>query len=221
VRVSRDRPGIAVALATALTGCSGGLHSSAPPVQSYVLRAVEPAPQPARASLPNASLRVLYPTAAPGLDSDHIMLLEADRRLSYYAATRWAAALPALVEQLTADTFRGTGAWRAVEDSSGVWSADYFLQLDIRRFEADYSGGSGPPVVHVVFDCTLGRRGGHDELVTSFVAQRAVIAEQNRLSAVVAAFERAADEALAEAAERSQAAIAEKSGAAAASTEVR
>jgi cholesterol transport system auxiliary component len=198
---------LALAGAAALTGCSAGLHSSAPPLQSYVLRAADPAPRAARTSVPKATLRVLYPTAAPGLDSEHIMLLQADRRLSYYAATRWAAAVPALVEQLAADTFRRTGAWRAVEDSRGVWSADYFLQLDIRRFEADYTGGSGPPVVHVTLDCTLGRRAGEEEVVASFVAERAVAAEENRLGAVVEAFEQAADGALAEATERARAAL--------------
>ncbi len=203
----KRRPGAIAACAAALTGCSAGLHSSAPPLQSYVLRAADPAPQAARTSLPKATLRVLYPTAAPGLDSEHIVLLQADRRLSYYAATRWAAALPALVEQLAADTFRRSGAWRAVEDSRGVWSADYFLQLDIRRFEADYTGGAGPPVVHVAFDCTLGRRAAEQEVVATFVAERAVDAEQNRLGAVVDAFERAADGALSEAAERAQSAI--------------
>jgi cholesterol transport system auxiliary component len=207
---------IFLAFAGILAACSGGLRSHAPPQQSYVLRAVDPPARAASVSVPRASLRVLFPTAAPGLDSEHIMLLQADRRLSYYAATRWAAALPAMVEQLTVQTFRRTGAWRAVEDSAGVWPADYFLQLDIRRFESDYTGGPGPPTVHVAFDCTLGRRSGDDELVASFVAEHAVTAEQNRMGAVVQAFERAADAALAEAAERAQAAIDEKSGAAAA-----
>jgi cholesterol transport system auxiliary component len=135
------------------------------------------------------------------------MLLESDRRLSYYAASRWAGALPSVVEQLAVDTLRRTGTWSAVEDSSGTLPADYFLQLDIRRFEADYTGGSGPPLVQVALQCTLGRRGAEQELLASFLVTRAVRADQNRLSGVVAAFEQAADAALGEMAERAHAAL--------------
>lgn len=204
----RIGPSIAPLLAMSgiLSACSSGLRSDAPPIQAYVLRAA-PGAQHVPGTAPHASLKVLYPTAAPGLDTERIVLIQSNRRLSYYAASRWAAALPTLVEQLAVDTLRRTGAWRAVEGSGGAWPADYFLQLDIRRFEADYSGGAGPPVVHVVLDCTLGRRAGEEELVASFVSERAETAARNRLGAVVAAFERAADGALAEAAERAQAEV--------------
>jgi cholesterol transport system auxiliary component len=201
---------ITLAFATLLASCSFSLRSTAPPVQSYVLRAADSPPQPAREAPGGASLRVLSPTSAPGLGSEQIMLLQSDRRLSYYAASRWAAALPSMVEQLAVDTLRRTGAWGAVEDSSGILPAEYFLQLDIRRFEADYTGGSGPPVVQVVLDCTLGHRGAEQELVASFRVARAVHADENRLGAVVAAFEQAADAALGEVAERARAAIARK-----------
>jgi len=196
-----------LAMAGTLSACVSGLRSDAPPVQAYVLRAAPGEQHSPSAAGPRASLKVLYPTAAPGLDTERIVLIQSNRRLSYYAASRWAAALPTLVEQLAVDTLRRTGAWSAVEGSGGVWPADYFLQLDIRRFEADYSSGSGPPVVHVVLDCTLGRRAGEQELVASFITERTEAAAQNRLGAVVAAFERAADGALGEAAERAQAKV--------------
>jgi cholesterol transport system auxiliary component len=206
VRRTRSAP-VVLALTSVVSGCSFGLRSNLPPVESYVLRADAPdGGAPTGVAPARASLRVLYPLAAPGLDSERIVLLESDRRLSYYAASRWATPLPALLEQLAVDTLRRTGAWSAVEDSRGVWPADYLLQLDIRRFEADYTGG-GPPVVHVVLDCTLGRRAGQDELVASFTTERTVSAAQNRVGAVVEAFERAADDALAEAAQRSRAAV--------------
>jgi len=196
-----------LAAAAVLAACSLGLRSNAPPVQSYVLRAGEAAPQPARRVRGSASLRVLYPTAASGLGSDRIVLLQSDHRLSYYAASRWAAPLPSMVEELAVDTLRRAGTWDAVEDSSGVLPAQYFLQIDIRRFEADYTGTSGPPLVQVALDCTLGHRGGEQELVASFLVARTVRASENRLGAVVAAFEQAASDALGEAAGDAQAAL--------------
>jgi len=203
------RRGLALALLPWLVACSG-LRSSAPPLQSYVLRAAPPAQRLARAAAPRVTLRVLYPTTAPGLDSEHIMLLRSDRRLSYYAASRWAARVPTVVEQLAVDTLRNTGAWAAVEDSRGTWSADYFLQLDIRRFEADDTEAGAPPLVHVTLDCTVGRRARDEEVIASFVAERAVSASENRLGAVVAAFEQAVGGALADAAVQASAAIDEK-----------
>jgi cholesterol transport system auxiliary component len=207
-----------LALASLLTACSFSLRSSAPPVETYVLRIPDYAQQPALAAPGGPSLRVLSPTAAPGLGSERIMLLQSDRRLSYYAASRWVAALPSMIEQLAVDTLRRSHTWSAVEDSSGVLPATYFLQLDIRRFEADYTEGSGPPVVQVAFQCTLGHRGAEQELVTSFLVTRTVRADQNRLGVVVAAFEQAAGAALSEVAERAHAAI-ERSGGSAATSE--
>lgn len=198
---------ITLALASLLAACSFSLRSSAPPVETYVLRAPDYAQQPALAAPGGPSLRVLSPTAAPGLDSERIMLLQSDRRLSYYAASRWAAALPSMIEQLAVDTLRRSRSWSAVEDPAGVLPADYFLQLDIRRFEADYTDGSGPPVVQVALQCTLGHRGAEHELVASFLVTRTVRADQNRLGVVVAAFDEAASAALGEVADRAHAAL--------------
>ena len=188
----------ALAATAALAGCGGGLHSDAPAVQAYVLRAAPPAVAPAADAL--ASLRLMRPYASPGLDTDRIMLLESDRRLSYYAASRWAAALPDVVESLAVDTLRASGAWSAVEDSHSSFVADYYLQITIRRFEADYTEQPAP-VVHVSLSCMLGRRADR-ELIAAFPAEASASAAANHLSSVVAAFQQAADAALAAAAAR-------------------
>ena len=78
--------------AAALAGCSGGLHSDAPATQVYVLRA---APHQQTAATPAAaSLHVNRPMAAPGLESDHIVLVQPDHKMSYYIASRWPGDLP-------------------------------------------------------------------------------------------------------------------------------
>jgi cholesterol transport system auxiliary component len=187
----------AVALLTStLAACSGGLHSDSPATQVYVLRAVAANPQ-ATLLRSTASLHVSRPMAGPGMDSDHILLVQSDHRMSYYLASRWPADLPAVIESLAVDTLRTSGEWTTVQDSGSAFSSDYLLQIVIRRFEADYSAGGRAPVVHVVLDCTVGRRTGR-EVIGSFVAEGSADAAANRLGDVVTAFEEAANHALAD-----------------------
>jgi ABC-type uncharacterized transport system auxiliary subunit len=188
-----------------LSGCSG-LHADGPPVQIYVLRATARAAEdpPPTANVP--SIQVSRVSADPGLGTQSIMLVRSDHRLDYYLGSRWAADLPDVVETLAIDTLRASGSWSAVHESPSPFLADYVLQINVRRFEADYTDGGVAPKVHVVFDCTLARRAGRD-LVTSFVAEGVAPAEENRLGSVVGAFEKAANAALTTMSDRSAAAI--------------
>lgn len=185
--------------------CASGLHSTAPASQVYLLRAPiveakERAPRPA-----TASLQVARPLAGPGLDSDHIVIVEPEHRMSYYAGSQWAVALPVLVETLVVETLRGTGAWSAVNDSEGAFASEYYLQINIRQFEAEYTADP-IPTARVSFDCALGRRTSR-ELLASFSVAGAAQANGNRVGAVVAAFEQAANAALSQLAERSALAV--------------
>ena len=145
------------------------------------------------------------PSADPGLATQLITLVRSDHRMDYYLGSRWAGDLPDVVESLAIDTLRASGAWSAVHESPSPFLADYLLQINIRRFEADYTEGGVAPKVHVVLDCTLARRIGRD-LVASFVAEGEAAATENRLSSVVSAFEKAANAALTTMADRSAAA---------------
>jgi len=192
-----------IAAAIALAGCSGGLHSDAPATQVYVMRA---APHPQAPTKPaTASLHVNRPMAAPGLDSDHLVLVQPDHKMSYYIASRWPADLPSVVESLAVDTLRTSGEWATVQDSGSAFSSDYMLQIVIRRFEADYTAGTVPEV-HVVLDCTVGRRTGR-EVISSFVAEGSAAAAANRLGDVVGAFEEAANHAMADIASHTEQAV--------------
>jgi ABC-type uncharacterized transport system auxiliary subunit len=126
--------------------------------------------------------------------------------MSYYVASRWPADLPSVVEALTVDTLRSSGAWSSVEDSASGFSSDYLLHIVIRRFEADYSAGAAAPEVHVVLDCTIGSRAGR-EVIDSFVAEGSAAAAANRLGDVISAFEQASNKALDEIAVRSAQAV--------------
>ena len=220
--------GTAIALAAATVGACSGLHSDAHPTQVYTLRALpadgssrqplsapQAAPSGAPPSTPRSpsnpaelSIRVSRPMAGPGLDTDHIVIIQSDHRMSYYTASRWAAALPDMVETLAVQTLRDTGSWTTVQGSGTLFPPDYLLQVVIRSFEADYSANAELPQAHVILDCTLGRRAGR-ELITSFVAEGSAIASANRLGPVVSAFETATNQALAQMATRTYAAVRE------------
>jgi cholesterol transport system auxiliary component len=142
-----------------------------------------------------ASLRVGHTRAGPGLDSSHIMLVQADHRMNFFAGSRWPGPTADIVEALAVETLRGSGEWSSVEDSRSPFPSDYLLQVAVRRFEADYTASGTTPEVHVALDCILGRREGRDVLAT-FVASGTARAAANRLSDVVAAFEQAVGTAL-------------------------
>ena len=182
---------VALLAAVPLAGCTF-LHSNTKPEQTYFLRAPQPA---AAAAALSSSLRVGHVTAGPGLDSPHIMLVQADHRMDFYSGSRWAAPATEVIEALTVETLRSSGVWSSVEDSTSPFPSDYLLQLEVRRFEADYTQGSTAPVVRVTFDCIIGRREGRD-VVASFEAAASAAAGANRLSEVVAAFEQATTAAL-------------------------
>jgi cholesterol transport system auxiliary component len=179
-------------LAVALTGCTGLFHSDARPEEVYFLRA---APVPQGAAPVAASLRFSRPTADPGLESPQIMLVKSDRLMSYFLAARWPASPSNTIETLAVEKLRGSGSWQSVADSTSPFPSDYILLVNVRHFEADYTGGGVAPDVHVVLDCIVGRREGR-EVIRSFLAEGSASAAANKLSAVVAAFETATNAAL-------------------------
>jgi len=192
-------------VALALGACSGVFESDLAAPQSYVLR-LPPAAVP-EPSTSVGSVRVQRPEASPGLASERIALLRSDQRFDFYAASLWAAPAPDLIESVMIDTLRATGAFSAVFDDSAPFAPRYGLRCTLRRFEADYTKGGGAPTVFVALDCTLGRNRDR-ELLASFTAAGSAAAREDRLNAVVAAFESATAAAMTELGRAATAAIA-------------
>lgn len=193
-----------IALLLGLTGCSGLLHSTAPPLQLYMLQSPEnaaagpAATAPAPASAPRAhapSLRISRPLPAPGLNTDRIALLRPGSRLDYYAGARWSGPLSDVVSDLELAVFRSDATWRAVADDRSGFNTDYLLQTSIERFTAVYATETGPPLIHVDLHCLLIRR-SDGSLVGSFALGASAMAAENRLASVVAAFSQAAQQAM-------------------------
>ena len=180
-----------LALSLSLCGCGGVFDSKIAAPQIYVLRLpASTAPTPA---LTVGSVLVQRPEAGPGLDSNRIALLRSDRRFDFYSASLWAAPAPDVLESVIVEALRSTNAFSAVFDDAAPFAARYDLRCTMRRFEADYTGqgnGGGAPTIHAALDCTLGRHRDR-ALLASFTAQGSARASEDRLGAVVAAFESA------------------------------
>lgn len=180
-------------------GCSG-LQSKQAATQIYVLAPQLPAPavgaSAAGAASLVATLKVLRPLSVPGLDTDRIALTRSGQRLDYFAHSSWAAPLPELVQSGAIDALRASGKFRAVQSDAAPLEADFLLQLEVRRFQAQYQD-DGPPMVRVQLVATLARRSDRT-VIASVVAASDVPASANRLQSVSAAFEAAFAEALAQ-----------------------
>ncbi len=186
----RVRAVMAGAIGVLLAGCAG-LHSTERADQVYTLEAAAPAEPLAAADAPIATgtnevrptLQLLRPLAAPGLDTDRIAVLRNVSQLDFYAASRWPAPLPEVLQSLAIHALRASGHYRAVQSEATAVAADEVLQLEIRRCQAEYGSG-GDVVVHVQLVATLGRRADRS-LVASAEAESVTPVAENRLHKAV------------------------------------
>lgn len=182
----------AMLVSALLVACSG-LTRKAEPDQTYLLRA---APEAGAAALPGV-LSVLRPAVQPGLDTDRIMLTRSGQQLDQFAASRWGESLPRVIAALAVESLAGGGGFATVVDSSRVAVAsDYELLLTVRHFEAAFDSSKAPPVIHVAFECTL-TAGSPRRVIGRCDGAADEPATENRMSAIVAAMERAAQRAMA------------------------
>jgi cholesterol transport system auxiliary component len=178
----------------AMPGCT--MLGGTPPTQIYRLspRLNDP---PGDSRLPSALL-IDRPTAPESLDTDRIALTRGTTRFDYYADSIWTDRLPALLQRLLVDGFESNGRTAEVESDLPAPDRGYVLRTDVREFEARYADADdGPPEVTLVLDLQLlalpdNRWVGH-RLVSVRVA-----ASQDKLDAVVDAFDAAAGQALAQ-----------------------
>lgn len=216
------RPSAGMACATSLAllllgGCTSGLLQSdaeAPDTFRLAIAAAPAAtpasPMPAPAGL---AIAVARPRAATAIDTDRIAVQSAGNRFEYYAAARWAESAPQMLQQNLVSALAATAQF-----GGGVMTAparvptELLLDVELRRFEAvtagaDAAASGAAPVVHVQVQASLvdSRRATR---VASFVSEASVPAAENRLLAVVAAFDSANAQVVNDVAARVQAAVA-------------
>jgi cholesterol transport system auxiliary component len=182
-----------------LAACTGSLfQSKAAPPNIYILSAgAGSAASAAPAADIPVDLAVLKPRLRPGLETDRIATLYPDRRLDYYADARWSGPLSEVLQDLAVQEFRSRANLRNITGDASVFGSAYWLEIDVTDFQAEYTSATGAPTVHVHFLARLGRSGDRS-ILGQFTASAQQPATENRLSAIVDAFEHAADAALAE-----------------------
>jgi len=190
------RGALLLALALALTACTGSLlESSADTPETYRLAGEAFADRGERLPL---ALAVARPRAAPALDTERMAVVRTDSRFDYFAGVRWSEPAPQMLQQMLVRGLAADGRFEAVVAAPSRVPVDLLLDVELRRFEAVYPSDAAAPEVrtelHVsVIDPREGRR------LASFGAAGSAVATENRRAAVVDAFERATAAAVREA----------------------
>jgi cholesterol transport system auxiliary component len=184
----------------ALQGCVGGLlDSEAPAEEAYRLGmpATTTAATPAPTAAPALAITVQRPRAPVVLDTNRIAIAPGGQRFDYYTGARWAEPAPLMLQQNLVAALESSGRFGGVFAAPSRTPAELTLDVELRHFEAVASAGGGAPTAVVQLQASLvdARRAMR---VTSFVSEARVPATANRRDAIIAAFERANAEVVAE-----------------------
>jgi len=191
-----------------LGGCGSLFETHEKPFTVYELKAGTPPAATARLA---ATLVVARPRARPGLDSERIAVTLPGQRLDAYGGARWSAPLPEMVESLLIEDFRRAGCWQSVVAGRDAFGGRYLVETGIDAFEADYGAGGAAPVVRVRLSGAIGLA-GERRLVATVEGSAEVPAAADRQREVIAAFERAFDQAAAQLVAAADAAAAADAG---------
>jgi cholesterol transport system auxiliary component len=188
-----------------LAACAGSLFQTkvAPPTL-YLLTMSHPSAAdgaaPPAAALPAVlalDLAILKPRVRAGLDTDRIAILYPDRRLNYFANARWSGPLDEVFQELAIQEFHATGVLRNVSGDASAFASSYWLELEVADFQAEYANLGAPPSIHVHVLARIGAATDR-RVLARFEADALEPASDNRLSAIVDAYNRATDKALAQ-----------------------
>jgi ABC-type uncharacterized transport system auxiliary subunit len=197
-----------MALALIAGGCAGSLFKTqlAPPTL-YLLSAESPTADLGAAQLSGAqagapgstartNLAVLKPRVRTGLDTERIAALYPDRRLDYFADARWSGPLDQVIEDLAVQLLRSRSGLEDVSGDASAFASPYWLEIEVQDFQAEYpADAAAPPSVHVHFLARIGSS-ANGTLIARCEGQALVPASSNRMSAIVAAYNGAANQAL-------------------------
>jgi cholesterol transport system auxiliary component len=132
---------LGAALVASLAACSI-LGGSREPVTIYA-----PDPRvPADPSWPDAAwqLSIGRPEAARIVDSSRIAVRPSPGELQVYKGAAWAKTPSEQLQDTVLRTLEDSQKIAAVARQGSGIAADYKLEMDLRRFEADYAGGAVP-----------------------------------------------------------------------------
>ena len=181
-----------------LAACGSLFRSKIAPPTVYMLPAGAGSAQTAStgAVIP-ADLAILKPKMRTGLETDRIAVLYPDRHLDYFADARWSGPLDDVLQDFAVQEFHTHANLRTVSGDASVFPSAYWLEMEVTDFQAEYTSAAAAPTVHVQILARVGNSGDR-RVLGRFVANARQQAADNKLSAIVDAYARAADAALAD-----------------------
>lgn len=186
------------ACAVTLSGCGGKLLDIGPPDAGPIYTVLPKFPAGAAGQAKVAwALSILQPTAAPGLDTQRIVLTQPDGTMDFYAKATYPDRLPPIVEQALLNGFESSGRIDAVAREEDTLHADYDLVTEIKDFAAHYAVPDGIPNVTVALTVKLTTAHGR-AIVGTFSSVQNGTASANSAGAVVQALQQALAAAVAE-----------------------
>jgi ABC-type uncharacterized transport system auxiliary subunit len=182
-----------------LAACTGSLFRSkvAPPTVYLLSAGAGSTAAASPAAVIPADLAILRPKVRTGLETDRIAVLYPDRRLDYFADARWSGPLSDVLQDLTVQEFRTRANLRNVSLEASVFASAYWLEVEVTDFQAEYTSAAAAPTVRVQILARLGNSADR-RILGRFAASAEQPAAENRLTAIVDAYARAADAALAQ-----------------------
>lgn len=164
----------------------------------YVLQA---APAVVSKNRLEASVRVMEPEAAPGLDTRRIAVRDTPNHLTYYTGVAWAQPVPQLLQEFMIDMLSQSQAFKNVSSDQDTTFADIIVRMAVHDFEVDITGDA--PIVRMRLSVTM-VSGNSREVLRSFSVSRTAKAAANHMPQIMEAFDAAAAEAAAEIARKLQ-----------------
>ena len=179
----------ALALATILAGACSGVMDSKQPARQYYLLTPDTTSSGTGNPTEGPALSMTV-SVVPGLDTDRVLALSPDARLSPYANARWPDHLPEVITSVLKRSLAASGSFSSVEDSTRLSDDGWLLTLEIQQFYGirDASGSTSSVTVEMngSIEC------GHEREVFTLSDSNSI--GEERLSTVVAAHQRSLDE---------------------------
>ena len=188
MRTNLFRIAVTTAAAVALSGCIS-LFPEAEPAKLYRFEIAAP-PEVAAKTFEVTRGPIAFDRAAA---SDGILTVT-NGAVAYLDSARWVAPAQQIFEEELVRAFQA-GPARLIGRGE-VGKSDWLMRLDVQRFEADYrSGAEAAPVVVVEIKVAL-TRNVRDGQTFETVLKSEVQAGDNRVSAIVPAFNQALTQSL-------------------------
>lgn len=141
-----------------------------------------------------ASLRVVAPRVAPGLDTARIAVLDGPNHLTYYNSVAWADNLPEVLQRYWLDAFNQWGGFGSVGSDMDTTYSDFMLFTDIYEFQLSTQGE--PPSVRLRMTARLVNSKTNKVLV-NIPVEESVAVETVHMDNIVRAFNLALNKATA------------------------